>query len=311
LSDGIDDALLNPQFPNHLSGLMNPTESRQHEAPPSPSRQSALLTLLADDDPAISDQIRNRLIAEGQGTVRWISDHRLHEDPSVRRRVREILDHFGSQEADQVLMNFLGTQGENLDLEEGVWLFTRTQFPEAPIEAYRAQLDDWAARLGDDMAEARTGAAMLERINRFLFVEMGFKGNQQQYYDPANSYLNLVMDRRIGIPISLCAVYLLICRRLKLPVAGIGMPGHFLCRYQTPREEHYIDAFHGGQLLSRIDCLRRLKQFAVDYEDTVLQPISARRILHRLISNLHLVYKERRERVVVARLERYLGLLTR
>ncbi len=288
---------------------MNPTDSMQHADPPSPARQAALLTLLADDDPGVSGQIRSRLIAEGEGTVRWLSDHRLHDDPAIRRRVREVLDHFGAKEADRALVYFLGTQGENLDLEEGVWLFTRTQFPEAPVAAYRAQLDEWAMRLGEDMAEAKTGAAMLERINRFLFVEMGFKGNEKQYYDPSNSYLNLVMDRRVGIPISLCTVYLLVCRRLMLPVTGIGMPGHFLCRYQTPREEHYIDAFHGGQLLSRIDCLRRLKQFAVDYEDTVLQPISSRRILHRLISNLHLVYKERREREVVARLERYLSLL--
>ncbi len=270
-----------------------------------------MLTLLADDDLAVSSQIRAQLVAGGSESRLWLAQHRLHADPMVRRRVQEILDHFGSAEAEAAFLAFLGHHGENLDLEEGLWRFVCTTYPEAPVAAYRAQLDEWAARLADEMAEAVNGADILGRINRLLFTELGFKGNEQQYYDPANTYLNLVMDRRLGIPISLCIIYLSVCRRLNLPVTGIGMPGHFLCRYQTPREEHYIDAFHGGKLLTRIDCLRRLKQFAVDYEDTVLQPISPRRILHRVISNLHLVFKERRDRNEVARLERYLAAISR
>lgn len=290
---------------------MNPIESSGTASAPSAARQSALLTLLADDDPAVSGQIRAQLIGGGSETLSWLGHHRLHADPIARRRVQEILDHFGSAEAESAFLSFLGHHGENLDLEEGLWRFVRTKYPEAPVTAYRAQLDEWAGRLADEMAGSATGADILGRINHLLFTELGFKGNEQQYYDPANTYLNLVMDRRLGIPISLCVIYLFVCRRLNLPVTGIGMPGHFLCRYQTPREEHYIDAFHGGKLMTRIDCLRRLKQFAVDYEDTVLQPISPRRILHRVISNLHLVYKERRDRNEVARLERFLASLAR
>lgn len=278
---------------------------------PTPTRQAALLTLLADDDPAISGQIREQMLGDPEGTLGWLGAHRLHADPVVRRRVLEILDHFGKATAERAFLEFAAGQGENLDLDEGVWRFVRTKYPEAPVPAYRAQLDEWAARLADEMAEASTGADILERINRLLFSELGFKGNEQQFYDPANSYLNVVIDRRLGIPITLCVVYLLVARRLNLPVTGIGMPGHFLCRYQTPREEHYIDPFHGGRLLTRIDCLRRLKQFAVDYDETVLQPISPRKTLHRLIANLHLIFKERRDRPESERLGRYLAALSR
>lgn len=290
---------------------MNPGDGTIAVLEPSPARQAALVTLLADDDPAISNQIREQLIAGGAATLGWLGQHRLHPDPVARRRVLEVLHHFGTTEAEGAFLAFLSSHGENLDLEEGVWRFVRTRYPEAPVAAYRAQLDDWAGKLGEEMAAATSGADILGRINRVLFEELGFRGNEQQYYDPANTYINLVMDRRLGIPISLCAIYLFLCRRLNLPVAGIGMPGHFLCRYQTPREEHYIDAFHCGKLLTRIDCLRRLKQFAVDYEDSVLQPISSRRILHRMISNLHLICKERRDRPETHRLEKYLGVLGR
>lgn len=273
--------------------------------------QSALVTLLADDDPAVSEPIRRRLLSGGPMTAEWLRAHRLHPDPVARRKVVGLLEAIGRTAAESAWGAFLSRQGEGVDLEEGAWWFVRTRYPDAPVEAYRAQLDDWAGRLRESMSSATSGAAMLERINGLLFGELGFRGNEVDYYDPGNSYLNLVMDRRKGIPITLGVIYLLVSRRLSLPVTGIGMPGHFLCRYQTAREEHYIDAFHEGRLLTRADCARRLRQFSVEHDESVLQPLSPRRILHRMVSNLHLLHKDRRNRPEAERLERYLALLGR
>lgn len=281
--------------------------------PPSIQRQLALLTLLGDDDPVISGQIREQLMAGGQATLDWLHNHRFHDEPVIRRRIREIFDHFAAARADSEFLSFVLTQGEHLDLEQAVWLFTRTRFPDAPIEAYRAQLDEWAERIRVELDETRasTGEETLKVLNRQLFTELKFTGNEEHYYDPANSYVNCVMDRRTGIPISLCLIYLFLTRRLSLPVSGIGMPGHFLCRFQTSREEYYIDAFHGGQLLTRIDCLRRLKNFAVEFDEAHLQPISPRRIVQRMIANLHLIHKEKRLKSEADRLQRYLVALAR
>lgn len=290
-----------------MSGPHTAKESGQ----PGPERQAALLTLLADDDPAVSRGIRAQLVSGGAATLGWLRGHRLHPDPSVRRQVQGILDEFAAGQADSEFFAFILSHGENLDLELGVWRFVRTRFPGAPLEGYAAQLDDWAERLRGPVSGASGGEEVLGRVNSLLFGELGFRGNEDSFHDPANGYLNVVMDRRLGIPISLCAVYLFVCRRLGLPVAGIGMPGHFLCRYQTPREEHYIDAYNGGALLSRADCVRRLKQGAVEYGEDVLLPISPRRILQRMIANLHLVHKQRREKADAARLERYLVALAR
>ena len=151
----------------------------------------------------------------------------------------------------------------------------------------------------------------MSAINEVLFGQLGFRGNEDDYYNPANSFLNQVMDRRLGIPISLSLLYMFIARRVGLPIVGIGMPGHFLTRYQTPTDEFYIDAFHGGQLLSRIDCKKRLVNLAVDYDERHLAPITPRRILQRLIANLHLIHKEKRHRREAERLERYLVALAR
>ncbi len=119
------------------------------------------------------------------------------------------------------------------------------------------------------------------------------------------------MDRRRGIPISLSAVYLFVGRRLGLPVAGIGMPGHFLCRYQTSREEIYIDAFNGGKLLDRADCKRRIEALAVEHDDSHLVPVTSRRMLQRMIANLHLLHKEKKQRAEAERLQRHLVALSR
>lgn len=278
---------------------------------PGIQRQLALLTLLGDDDLVVSDRIRAQLIAGGQGTLDWLQNHRYHDEPVVRRRIWEIFQHFAAAQTDTEFLTFTLAHGEHFDLEQAIWLFVRTRYPELPVSGYRAQLDEWAGELRLEVAGCASAEAKLQCINRQIYTTLKFKGNSTNYYDPQNSYLNRVMDRRRGIPISLCLLYLFLTRRLNLPVTGIGMPGHFLCRYQTPREEFYIDAFHEGELLTKIDCRKRLKDFAVDFDETALLPISPRRILQRVIANLHLLHKEARERVEADRLQRYLMALAR
>jgi regulator of sirC expression with transglutaminase-like and TPR domain len=286
------------------------------EHPPAPTQfteaqLNAMLTLLADEDPHVHEAIRAKLLAAGEPALRFLERQRLHPEPAIRRRVRELLDQRAGERLDGEFLSFVLGQGEQFDLEDGVWRFTLTRYPDINVAAFRAQLDDWADRARRSLTKDATGEETLLALNHVLFVELGFRGNNDDYYDPANSYVNLVMDRRRGIPISLSAVYLFVARRLGLPVAGIGMPGHFLCRYQTPREEFYVDAFNGGKLLTRIDCKRRIANLAVEYDESQLAPVTSRRILQRMIANLHLVHKERKHRAEAERLQRYLVALSR
>ena len=152
---------------------------------------------------------------------------------------------------------------------------------------------------------------MLAVLNEFLFGELGFIGNEKNYYDPENSYLNRVIDRRTGNPISMCLIYLLLGRRLGLPLAGIGFPGHFLCRYQTSQEEHYIDVFNGGKLLTKPQCMKYLKQNGLGVREGYLVPISARRVLLRICANLHQIYLQFSEHEEAGRVQKYLVALAR
>jgi len=287
------------------------TPERATGQPPTEPQLRALVTLLGDDDPSVAEVARQRLAEAGEAGVEFLRRQRVHPDPAVRRRVREILDARDADQFDSEFLAFILNHGEHFDLEAAVWSFTRTTHPEINVAAFQAQLDEWGDRVREKLRHAASGETALQAVNEVLFAELGFRGNEDDYYNPANSYLNLVMDRRLGIPLSLSVLYMFLARRVRLPVVGIGMPGHFLCRYQTPTEEFYIDAFHGGKLLTRIDCKKRLVNLAVEYDERHLAPISPRRVLQRMIANLHLIHKEKRHRPEAGRLERYLVALAR
>lgn len=274
------------------------------------SQRQALLTLLADEDAHVGEAARLRLVQDGPGLIPWLRPHSLSNDPLLRRRVRQILVHFEAEAADVQMKAFCQRAAEDLDLEEGMIRLAQTRYPELNPEAYRAVLDQWAARVSDWLPDERgNDDGILAAIQVVLFEEVGLRGNQDQYYDPDNSYLNRVIDRRTGTPISLCSVILLTCRRLGLPVSGIGLPNHFICRYQSPRRQVYVDAFHGGRLLDRSDCVALVQQMGRPFEEGFLQPVSARRMLQRMCVNLERACESVERPGEMARVRRYQDLL--
>ena len=283
-------------------------------APPErlPERQrAALISLLADDDPAVHRAIREKILSFGETARAWLGPHALSDDPLLRRRVQEIIRHFDRQAADNRFLAFCLKHGENFDLEEGAWLLAQTRYPDINVEAYQALLDDFADELRPRVDLRARANRFLGTINQYLFEELGFTGNEGNYYDPENSYLNRVLDRRTGNPINLCLVYMLLARRLGLPIAGIGLPGHFLCRHQSASGELYIDAFNCGKLITKADCVHYLVRGNYDLLDDYLTPVSARRMFLRICGNLHQACLHLALAGEATRLQRYLVALAR
>jgi regulator of sirC expression with transglutaminase-like and TPR domain len=135
-------------------------------------------------------------------------------------------------------------------------------------------------------------------LNRLLFEEEGFAGNDGEYDDPRNSYLNDVLDRKLGIPITLTLVYQEVARRCGVPVVGVGFPGHFLAKYHTESEEIIIDPYHGGEILSLQACREKLKsQFGdqAEFRPSFLLKSTTKQILSRLLNNLKGSYFHRKD----------------
>ena len=142
-----------------------------------------------------------------------------------------------------------------LDLSEAALLIAREEYPDLDVGLYLARLDG----LGSALRERAGGAGMdatLAALNRLLFEDQGFRGNTESYYDPRNSFLNDVLDRRTGIPISLSTVYMEVGRRGGIEMEGVGLPGHFVVRVATPDAPLLVDPFHGGIRLTLDDCSR-------------------------------------------------------
>ena len=274
-------------------------------------QREALISLLADDDKGIYRAIRSEILSHGGGVVAWLEPYTLSEKPVLRRRTQEIIAHFQRQETDTDFSAFCLNHGEDLDLEKGLWQLARTQYPEINEAAYRAILDDYAHDLHGKLDFSATPEGLIAGINQFLFKKHGFTGDEDNYYNPENSYLNRVVDRRLGNPISLSMIYLGVCRRLKLPVTGIGLPGHFLCRLQDPRQEIYIDAFNQGRVLTKADCMKYLKQAGYEFHEAFLVPASPRRILLRMCSNLHQIYQREGKKNHACRLQGYIVALSK
>ncbi len=164
-----------------------------------------------------------------------------------------------------------------------------------PDSCYQ-QLDDIAAAIRPQMSAYPLKT--IQAINQQLYETLGFSGNQIDYYDPDNSYLNRVLERRVGIPITLALIYLEVAQRLDFPMAGVGMPGHFLIRPTVENMDIYVDPFNQGEVLFEPDCqaiFHRLYGPSAAWKSTYLTPITAKPFLARLLNNLKLIYLNRRD----------------
>ncbi|NOT63750.1 MAG: tetratricopeptide repeat protein [Acidobacteria bacterium] len=180
-----------------------------------------------------------------------------------------------------------------LELDRAALLIAAENYPALDVEQYLQQLDELAAQARANDAPHASPVTRILRLNDLMYGEWGFHGNADDYYDARNSFLNDVIDRRTGIPITLAVVYLEIARRLGLTLSGVGMPGHFIVKYQDTDEELFIDPFNEGRLLSEEDCFRMILQMyqgRVVFERRLLDAVTKRQILARMLQNLKGIY---------------------
>ena len=187
------------------------------------------------------------------------------------------------------------------ELAPAAFAIARVEYPSLDPSSYVAQLDRMGAQAAERLARPGVAGpeARIRAFNEYLYDEQGFAGNRDQYDDPRNSFLNEVLDRRTGIPISLAVVYLEVARRAGLRVQGVNFPGHFLLRAPTDPplagagDVLVIDPFHGGALVSEPDCRELLRQHIGEeaaFDRSLLQPANRHQIVVRMLVNLKRLY---------------------
>lgn len=189
-------------------------------------------------------------------------------------------------------------EDDRVDLLRGALLIAQEEYPDLRVEGDVEIVERIASRLGEHLAGAEDFFHGIFAINRVLFDEMGFRGNEEAYEDPDNSMMNQVLRRRLGIPITLCVLYIEVARRVGFPVEGIGLPGHFLVRFDDDWGPTFVDPFHGGRVVLREDMeaiVRKLFGPKARLVDEHLEPVSHRQMLSRLLVNLKRLYVRRQD----------------
>lgn len=249
-----------------------------------PAEKTALAALLDDPAPAVRQALLAHFTRLGDEAGVFLHELVRGGDirlvPHARWFLREL------KFADPVA-EFRGfIQSLNYELETGIILLSRTVNPDLDVAAVSAQLDAFAARARKLLPKASTLRAQCRVLNRVLFEEFGLRGNAEHYTDPRNSLIDDVLTRRLGIPISLSIVYLLVAERIGLELESVGTPGHFLIGAYEPEGPFFIDAFNGGQLLTPEDVFERIRAAQHEPQLADLAPTPVREVLCRVCRNL-------------------------
>ncbi len=198
------------------------------------------------------------------------------------------------------------------DLEEGVFMIAMFEDPLLDTSHYSKQITTWANSITTNLKKIKLNSdptSIINEINHFLFMELGFKGNRENYYTPENSFINKVIDNKTGNPILLSMIYLLVTKRIDLPFTGMNMPAHFLVQYKDVLEPIIIDPFNQGEIITKSICQERIKALKLIWQDEYLSCPTNRQIIIRMLQNLINIYQNSEQFELKEYLENYVHLI--
>jgi regulator of sirC expression with transglutaminase-like and TPR domain len=213
----------------------------------------------------------------------------------------------GSPEFQRLLRREPGADLVRIALE-----IARDAYPELDAEHYLARIDALGVRVRERCPAGAKLRQVLGQINWVLFVEEGYQGNTDDYHDPRNSYLNEVIDRKMGIPISLSVLYWAIAERIGLAMGGVNLPAHFMLRVGRGDQALFVDAFHAGAILDRDGCRRTISEQVgrpVELTDQQLAPCGHDLVVARMLRNLKAIYLRTHEYTSALPVQRRLAAL--
>ena len=247
-------------------------------------RRDALLELLDDPSPSVRGALQAYFLTLGPTAARLLQEVATGSNRILAWHARRYLEELRFTDPVAEFRDFIRAQ--NYDLEAGSLLLSRTVNPQIDAEATSAVLDALASRCRELIVEPGTTREKCRVINRVLFHESGFRGNVEDYTDPNNSFLDQVLTRRRGLPVSLSIVYLLVARRLGLTLEPVGLPGHFVVGCFLTAEPFFIDPFEGGTMLTATEVSDSLKARNLHVTESELIPTPVREVLCRTCRNL-------------------------
>lgn len=250
------------------------------------AQKEALVKLLRDDDPETVRLVKEQLTFMGEEGLSEVRDLVEVDDVLVSSRAREVLaviDARGAREEFSLLCHFFGG---GVGIEQASWALARAIEPEICTQASAHRINRWGRQFLLKIAGAVNNRTRIRLLADFLSEELGFRGSADDYYSEKNSLLPCVIEARMGIPVTLTVLYMMIGARAAMKIDGINLPGHFIARHGGI----FFDPFHRGRILSQKDIEDILLRQGLELNICRLQPATPRQIVLRMLANLRYVY---------------------
>jgi regulator of sirC expression with transglutaminase-like and TPR domain len=268
----------------------------------------SLVTLLDDEDESVYTAVRAKLLSYNDQALEFIPTPEERSGIAALRfsEVRELILRASIKEQ---LRHVKRNSDGDIDLEDGIFVLSRYRYPELDPNGYIEQLNSMAAELKEKLTSVNDEGDIFRRTISFFVEEKGFNGNKEDYYSEENHYVTRVLDTGIGIPITLSVVYLLVGKRINLPIQGIGLPGHFILRFSFGNTHVYFDPFNSGKILSKTECIEIAKNLGFNFTDEYLNPVTNQQILERILRNIILMLEKGEEKERIETIRQFIDTL--
>ncbi len=245
----------------------------------------ALVSLLDDSDLEVKNHVREKIISLGSQIIPFLEEKwESSFNPDIQKEIEELVHDLQFSILKERLLNWKNS--EDQDLLTGLWIINTYQYPDVEYEKLHAEMHQiyfevWTAFKNDLMPYEQVKA-----INSALFTTLRFSANSKNFHSPANSMLSSVLETKKGNPITLCAIYYLVARKLGLPIYGVNLPNLFVLTYKSSESNFYINAFNKGLIFSKQDIKNYLEHLKIEPRDSFFEPCTHLDIIKRSLRNL-------------------------
>ena len=250
-------------------------------------QREAIIRLLKDNDPDTVSLTKQQLVQGDSGVIGDLRDLLSTDDQVVTAHVREMLTEIEIRHAKVAFEEICGRTLDLADLEQACWYLAQIFQPGVDIDSYQKTVDSWSRELRDRLSLCGSNASRALAIAQLFGQDLKLRGNEDDYYNARNSLLPCVMDSKLGIPISLSLLYMIVGRRASVVIEGINLPGHFVVRHG----DILLDPFHEGRILTTTDCAKILSQQNRTLQQEHLQTAHPKLILIRMLANLLYIFQ--------------------
>ena len=273
-----------------------------------PGELNALVSLLDDSDREVRMHVRDRIISLGNDIIPFLEKKWENSfNPAIQKEIEELVHDLQFTLLKTRLMDWRDT--DDRDLLTGLWIINTYQYPDLEYAKLNAEMhqiyfDVWTAFKNDLSPYEQVRA-----INNVLFNTLRFSANTKNFHSPANSMLSSVLDSKRGNPLTLCSIYLLVAKKLGLPIYGVNLPNLFVLTYKSADVTFYINAFNKGLIFSRKDIFNYLEQLKIEPKDDYFEPCAHLQIMLRMFRNLENSFEKLGESDKVEEIKELIALL--